>query len=147
MPAKPSDAAWRSVSTGKYSSSSHRRANGIISSRAKARAVSLMARCSSVRSKSMAATVNGSVFGRQSMEKAPGSGRSGAESNSQSQCEVSGVDQPVAHRLQLKAEPPRYWGGEMAVGFRFVGGEHLVLAQRQPELDAAADGRQGHRAG
>src|SRR5499427_8496300 len=53
MPPKPSAAAWRNVSTGKISSSSHCRANGIISSRAKARAVSLMARCSSLRSKSM----------------------------------------------------------------------------------------------
>src|ERR1700704_2898232 len=55
MPPKPSAAAWRRVSTGKISSSSHWRANGIISSRAKARAVSTMARCSSVRSKSMSA--------------------------------------------------------------------------------------------
>src|SRR6266508_1130475 len=56
MPPKPSAAARRSVSTGKVSASSHSRANGIISSRAKARAVSWMARCSSVRSKSMAVT-------------------------------------------------------------------------------------------
>src|SRR6266851_5267207 len=56
MPPKPSAAAWRSVSTGKSSSSSHWRANGIISSRAKARAVSWMARCSSVSSKSMPVT-------------------------------------------------------------------------------------------
>src|SRR5215471_19292541 len=53
MPPKPNSAAWRNVSTGKSSSSSHCRANGIISSRAKARAVSWMARCSSLRSKSM----------------------------------------------------------------------------------------------
>src|SRR5262245_15496446 len=52
MPPKPSAAASRSVSTGKTSSSSHWRANGNISSRAKARAVSLIARCSSVSSKS-----------------------------------------------------------------------------------------------
>src|SRR6478735_5260415 len=52
MPPKPSVAACRSVSTGKTSSSSHWRANGNIFPRAKARAVSLMARCSSVSSKS-----------------------------------------------------------------------------------------------
>src|SRR5215813_1777937 len=66
MPPKPSAAASRSVSTGKTSSSSHCRANGIIAPRAKARAVSLIARCSSVRSKSMMATDNGSAFDRQS---------------------------------------------------------------------------------
>src|SRR5919109_1705097 len=66
MPPKPRAAASRSVSTGKTSSSSHSRANGIISSRAKARAVSLIARCSSVSSKSIAATDNGSACERQS---------------------------------------------------------------------------------
>src|SRR6516164_2815511 len=67
MPPRPSAAASRSVSTGKISSSSHCRANGIIAARAKARAVSLIARCSSVRSKSMTATDNGSPFDRQSI--------------------------------------------------------------------------------
>src|SRR5215813_2631569 len=57
MPPRPSAAASRSVSTGKTSSSSHCRANGIIAPRAKARAVSLIARCSSVRSKSMTAPI------------------------------------------------------------------------------------------
>src|SRR5215475_723104 len=66
MPPSPSAAASRSVSTGKTSSSSHCRANGIIAPRAKARAVSFIARCSSVRSKSMRATDNGSPFERQS---------------------------------------------------------------------------------
>src|SRR6266540_6855985 len=66
MPPKPSAAASRSVSTGKTSSSSHWRANGIISSRAKARAVSFIARCSSVSSKSIVATDNGSACDRQS---------------------------------------------------------------------------------
>src|SRR5512134_3278664 len=53
MPPKPSSAARCKVSTGNVSFSSHSRANGIISSRANARAVSWMARCSSVRSKSI----------------------------------------------------------------------------------------------
>src|SRR6266511_3432167 len=66
MPPKLSAAASRSVSTGKTSSSSYLRANGIISSRAKARAVSFIARCSSVSSKSIAATDNGSACERQS---------------------------------------------------------------------------------
>src|SRR5262245_37005937 len=52
MPPKPSAAASRSVPTGKTSSSSHWRANGNIFSSANARAVSLIARCSSVSSKS-----------------------------------------------------------------------------------------------
>src|SRR5262249_30044555 len=67
MPPRPSAAASRNVSTGKTSSSSHCRANGIIAVRAKARAVSLIARCSSVRSKSMTAIDNGSPFNRQSI--------------------------------------------------------------------------------
>src|SRR6266446_2908419 len=67
MPPRPNAAASRSVSTGKIWSSSHCRANGIIAARAKARAVSLIARCSSVRSKSMTATDNGSPFDRQSI--------------------------------------------------------------------------------
>src|SRR6184192_1721113 len=65
MPPKPSLAASLSVSTGKISSSSHWRANGIIAARAKARAVCCIARCSSLSSKSMVATDNGRAIGRQ----------------------------------------------------------------------------------
>src|SRR5262245_25726940 len=52
MPPKPSAAALRRVSIGKISSSSHWRANGIISARANSRAVAWKAACSCVRSKS-----------------------------------------------------------------------------------------------
>src|SRR5262249_25517757 len=55
MAPKPSAAALRSASTGKTSPSSHSRANGIISSRAKVRATAAKARCSSESSKSMRA--------------------------------------------------------------------------------------------
>src|SRR5689334_21698061 len=53
MPPKPSAAALRRVSTGNVEFSSQSRACGIISPRAKLRAVSWIARCSSERSKSM----------------------------------------------------------------------------------------------
>src|SRR5438105_800047 len=54
MPAKPSAAAARNASTGKMHASSQRAAWGANSRSAKSRAVSCMARCSSLSSKSMA---------------------------------------------------------------------------------------------
>src|ERR1700687_839414 len=53
MPPNPRAAALRSVSTGNISRSAQSRANGIMCSRAKARATAWNARCSSVSSKSM----------------------------------------------------------------------------------------------
>src|SRR3954453_20303403 len=133
MPPKPSAAAWRSVSAGNTSSSSHWRANRIISPWAKARAVSLMARCCSLSSKSMGATDSAGVCRRQSRANALGPGPVAAPLHN-SRLLAPVLDLGLA-QIELTLDPSPRLVLELAAAEEIV--DVLPLGLDQQELDIA----------